>query len=325
MSFESIPGQQRAKRMLQQGLRSGKVSHAYLFIGLAGTGRKQMAMTFAQALRCEQQGDDACGTCLECRKITNGNHPDLYWIQPDGASVKIEQIRELQRQFAYRSVSERPQIYIIEQADKMTVQAANSLLKFLEEPNARIVAILIAENGQALLPTIQSRGQLIPFTPADPAQIIGQLEAEGYPGGLVRCAARLTPGLEACRQMLQSNWFAETRNVVIQLGRDCMHDMPSTLITVQQKFHKSDLAEHIVPLMEMLVLWFKDMVHIQCNRDEDIVYIDQIEWMKKHAFSRDTSVWIRGMERAVETIKRLRYHVHPQLALEQCLIEIQEG
>lgn len=325
MSFETIAGQQRAKRMLQQGLRSGKVSHAYLFIGLAGTGRKQMAAAFAQALRCERQADEACGCCLECRKIVSGNHPDLHWIQPDGASIKIEQIRELQRQFAYRSNSDRPQIYIIEQADKMTVQAANSLLKFLEEPNARIVAILIAENGQALLPTIQSRAQLIPFIPADPGQIAKTLEAEGHPAGLVRCAARLAPGLEACRQMIQSNWFAETRNVVIQLGRDCMTDMPSALITVQQKFHKGDLAEHIVPLMEMLVLWFKDMVHIQCNHEDSIVYIDQIEWMKKHAFSRDISVWIRSMERVVKIMKRLRYHVHPQLALEQCIIEMQEG
>lgn len=325
MSFESIAGQQRAKRMLQQGLRSGKVSHAYLFIGPAGTGRKQLAMAFAKALRCETRELEACGHCLECRKIANGNHPDLHWIQPDGAAIKIEQIRELQKQFAYRSNSDRPQIYIMEQADKMTVQAANSLLKFLEEPNARIVAILIVENGQALLPTIQSRTQLIPFTPLDPAQMTMTLEAEGYPAGLVRCAVQLAPGLEACRQMIQSNWFAETRNVVIQLGRDCMTDMPSALITVQQKFHKSNLAEHIVPLMKMLVLWLKDMVYIQCNQEESIVYIDQIEWMKKYAFSRDTSTWVRAMERVIEMMKRLRYHVHPQLALEQCIIEMQEG
>ncbi len=97
MPFTSIRGQQHAKRLLQNGLRSDTLSHAYIFTGPVGTGRKKMAFALAQAVYCTGMKDDACGTCLECRKVEHGNHPDLHWIEPDGASIKIEQVRELQK------------------------------------------------------------------------------------------------------------------------------------------------------------------------------------------------------------------------------------
>jgi DNA polymerase III subunit delta' len=178
-SFQQIAGQTRAKQLLQNGLRHSKVSHAYIFAGPSGTGRKQMARTFAQALFCETMQDDACGACLSCRKVEHGNHPELFWIEPDGASIKIDQIRELQHQFAYRSAGAGTKIYVIQEADRMTVQASNSLLKFLEEPQSPAVAILITENGQALLPTIQSRAQWVAFTPMAPSDMEQVLTAEG--------------------------------------------------------------------------------------------------------------------------------------------------
>src|SRR5690606_29783848 len=134
MSFQRIPGQEQAKRILQSGLTGNKVSHAYIFHGPAGTGKKALAMAFAKGLLCERRGADSCGECLACRKVDSGNHTSLHLIAPDGASVKIDQIRELQKQFAYRqSAGSGPQVYIVEEADKLTTQAANSLLKFLEE------------------------------------------------------------------------------------------------------------------------------------------------------------------------------------------------
>jgi DNA polymerase-3 subunit delta' len=326
MSFEQIPGQERAKRMLRQNLRSGKVSHAYLFSGPAGTGRLRTALAFAQAILCERQGDDACGECRECRKVLHGNHPDLHRIAPDGATIKIDQIRDLQRQFSYRTSADQTKIYIIEQADKMTIQAANSLLKFLEEPNARIVAILIAENGQALLPTIQSRTQQIPFTTSDPERTAAALIAEGYPAELVRCAVRLAPGMESCRELIQSNGFAEMRNVMLQLGKECVTNRSSSvLLLVQQNAQKSEFSNQIVLLMEMFMLWIKDMISIQYNRTDNVVFADQLEWMTKSAFSRSASAWIRSLESAAEAVKRLRFNANPQLTLEQWLIGLQEG
>ena len=103
MSFQDIIGQDTAKQLLQGGLRRNEISHAYIFSGPPGSGQMEMAMAFVQALFCTRGGDDACGECLECRKVLHGNHPDLSTVKPDGATIKIDQIRDLQRIFSYRS------------------------------------------------------------------------------------------------------------------------------------------------------------------------------------------------------------------------------
>lgn len=324
MSFQQIVGQERVKQMLQNGLRNDKVSHAYLFAGPEGTGRKQMALTFAKALFCTEMKDDSCDQCLECRKVDHQNHPDIHFVAPDGASIKIEQIRELQREFAYRGGGNR-KVYIMEQADKMTVQAANSLLKFLEEPLSPVVAILITENGQAMLPTIQSRSQWVPFTPMDPKQMLQVLVQEGHALPLAQVAVQLASGLGACREIIQQNWFAEIRNVMLQLGKECLTKVPTAMITAQQQLFKGPLAEHLDSLMSMFLLWFKDMIHYQVDRTESIVFIDQLDFISKQAFTRSTDAWVRCMEQAAEVQKRLRANVNPQLAFEQFLVGVQGG
>ncbi|ANE46011.1 ATPase [Paenibacillus swuensis] len=325
MSFGSIIGQERAKKMLQNGLRLGRTSHAYIFSGPSGTGRREMAFALAKAIFCTERTDDACGHCLECRKVEHGNHPDLHYVQPDGTSIKIEQIRNLQKEFAYRATASQSKIYILTEAEKMTVQAANSLLKFLEEPQSAVVAILISENGHALLPTIQSRAQWIPFQPLPPQMMADLLEKEGHSQVLVRSAVHLAAGIDACREIIQLNWFAEIRNVMIQLVKECITRFAAALITAQQKVFKTNLAEHIDTLLQLFVLWFKDMVHIQSGRQDSIVFVDQSEWMAKHAFSRELSYWVGCMEKALELTKRLKFHVNPQLAFEQFVIDIQGG
>lgn len=325
MSFHMIHGQEHAKRMLQNGLKLGKLSHAYIFSGPAGSGRKEMARKLAQAVFCTEKDDDACGGCLECRKVEHGNHPDLHWIQPDGSSVKIEQIRDLQKQFAYRSKTDQKKIYVIEQADKMTVHAANSLLKFLEEPGADVIAILITENGQALLPTIKSRAQWIPFTPRSKEEMTELLCKEGLPSELVRPAVHLAAGLDAARQLIQGNWFAEARNVMLQLARETLTRFPHALLTAQQQVIKTELVERIPVILDLWLLWLKDMIHLRYGRKESVIYIDQAEWMATHAMSRETSYWVSSMEHVLELQKRLRFHANPQLALEKLMIDLQGG
>lgn len=325
MSFQNITGQISAKRMLQNSLRNDKISHAYIFSGPVGTGRKQAAYALAMAIYCSVNKDDACGHCLECRKVEHGNHPDLSYIEPDGASIKIDQIRELQKEFAYRATSSETKIYILDQADKMTVQAANSLLKFLEEPVSRVVAILITENGQALLSTIQSRAQWISFTPMPRVQMEETLLSEGHPAILVYPAVHLTSGLGAARELIQSNLFAEMRSVVIQLVKESLLKFPSSYITLQQKLTKTGLSEKSESLFDLLILWLKDMVRLSLGKKDKIIYIDQLDWMNPVSISRNTKEWIRKIERAVDMRKRLRYHANSQLTLEKMLAAIQEG
>lgn len=322
MSFNDIIGQDVVKQMLQNGLRKENVSHAYLFSGPAGSGQMKTALTFAQAIFCTECKDDACGHCLECRKVEHGNHSDLHLISPDGATIKIDQIRALQRVFSYRSESKNPKVYIIDQADKMTNQAANSLLKFLEEPPIPAVAILIAENGQAMLPTIQSRSQRILFSSLSPEMMFQVLSDEGYPSPLIRCAIHLSSGLEGCRELLEQNTFAEIRNVVLQLGKECIGKGSSPFITAGTRLFKAGLSEHLDILFNLFHLWFKDMLYVQYERHESIVFIDQLEFLTSHASIRTTAQWVSYMDLAAECKKKLRYNVNAQLCLEQFLIGI---
>ncbi|WP_135555166.1 DNA polymerase III subunit delta' [Paenibacillus cymbidii] len=324
MSFATIPGQTRAKQVLQNALRGNRLSHAYIFSGPSGSGRKRTALKLAQAIYCTERTDDACGACLNCRKVEHGNHPDLYIVEPDGASIKIEQIRELQKKFAYRSTSALTKIYILQDADRMTVQAANSLLKFLEEPQTGALAILLTENGNALLPTIRSRAQWVAFVPPDRRTMADALLREGLSPAVVWPAVHLAAGVDAARELAQAEWFAEARNVVLQLAKEAATRFPEALLSVQ-KLVKSELGERLPVLLDMWMLWCKDMVHLHYGRKDHLIYGDQADWMAGQAFSRAAGEWVRWMDRAVETQKRLRFHANPQLALESMLLDIQGG
>jgi DNA polymerase III subunit delta' len=325
MGFQQLSGQDRAKALLQNALASNKIAHAYLFAGPSGSGRREMAYVFAQALFCEMDGNDACGKCLECRKVLHGNHPDLHVIAPDGATVKIDQIRMLQRDLSYRSANAGYKVYIIEGAETMTVPAGNSLLKFLEEPPSPVVAILLAPSAQAVLPTILSRTQLIAFVPGDRVALEAALAQEGKPHLLARAAVNLASGLNASRKLLEENWFADIRNVVIQLGKENPTRFTASLLQAQQQVFKTDLSEHVEILLQLLALWYRDMIYAMTDRHKQMVFPDQEEWISKQAWSRSIQSWVTIMESALTAARRIKAHVAPQLALEQFLVNVREG
>lgn len=325
MGFEQILGQDRVKSLLQSALSTRKIAHAYLFAGPSGSGRREMAQAFAQAIFCESGGADACGHCLSCRKVMHGNHPDLHVITPDGASVKIEQIRALQRELSYRSAGAGYKVYIIEASETMTTQAANSLLKFLEEPPAPVVAILLAPSAQAVLPTILSRSQLVAFTPGDREALEAALVAEGKPPLLSRAAVNLASGLAASRKLVEENWFAEIRSVVIQLGKEHPSRFPANLLQAQQQVFKTELSEHVEILLQLLALWYRDMIYAMTGRQQKMVFPDQGEFIAKTAWARTIDGWVSAMESALMAARRIKAHVPPQLALEQFLVNVREG
>jgi DNA polymerase-3 subunit delta' len=325
LSFQSVIGQEQAKRVLQKGLRTESLSHAYVFSGPKGSGKSQMATLLAQAVYCVNQNGDACGECAECRKVAHGNHPDFHWIRPDGASIKIEQIRDLQKGFSYRSIKDQAKIYVLEDADKMTIQAANSLLKFLEEPVANVIAILLTENGRALLPTIQSRVQWVPFVPHDPGQSVSELMKQGISAALAQPAARLASGLASAEELARDEEFAEARSAMLQLAKEALTRFPQAMLTAQQKVLKGGLSDKLDWILDLWLLLIKDLVQVQCGRKEHIVFVDQLDWLSETAFSRDTAGWVQVMEHIADTRKRLRYHANPQLAVEKLIMDMQGG
>lgn len=327
MTFEHIPGQERIKSLLQAAVRNDSLSHAYLFEGPIGTGRRAMARALAQVLFCTERGEgtSACGACPDCRKLLHGNHTDFIWVQAEGASVKIDQVRELQKEFAYRSSAAHPRVYVIEGAERLTTQAANALLKFLEEPAGNSIAILLAENGQALLPTILSRVQRLTFQPLPSEEMERTLLAEGLQAPLVRLAVRLASGLETARELTQLNWFAEIRNAVLQLAKESQRGFPASVLAAQAAISKSDVSDHLDVLFEVFLIWCKDIVRIQRKQTDSVVFIDQLDWMAKAADTKQASHWIEAMDEALKAKRRLRGHANPQLVLERFLFALQGG
>lgn len=323
---ETLEHQWKAKRILRNAFLQDRISHAYLFEGPSGTGKLASAKAFAKTLFCLQSiAGEACNQCLECRKFDNENQPDLRYIVPEGQSIKIDQIRQLQRDLSYRTTASGRMIYIIEQAEKMTVQAANSLLKFLEEPVSPVVAILITSNSQAILPTIRSRTMSVPFVPLSPELMLEQLIERGASPTLARAAVQLSSGLDGALAILEKNGFAEIRTLVIQLGKESITTYTAAMLTASQKLFKGEYADQIDLVMQLLLLWFKDMTQFQAGRQENLVFIDQLEWISAHAFSRSFAGWVSCMEHVLEADKRIKANVTPQLSIEQLLVKLQEG
>lgn len=325
MGFERIVGQDRAKSLLQYALTSRRIAHAYLFAGPVGSGRREMARAFAQALFCEKGGADACGICLECRKAEHGNHPDYHIVSPDGATVKIEQIRALQRELSKRSIGSGYKVYIIEDAETMTTPAANSLLKFLEEPPSPVVAILLAASAQAVLPTILSRSQLIAFAFGDRELLEKALIAEGRPPLLVRAAVNLAAGLDSSRRLVEEKGFAEIRNVVIQLGRENPARFAASMVYAHQHIFKAELSDQVELVLQLTALWYRDMIYVQTGRQDRLVFPDQSEHLAKTAWARPLQGWVTAMESALTAARKIKANVPPQLALEQFLVSLREG
>lgn len=168
LSFSQIIGQEKAKRFLKQVMAREKMPHAYLFTGIAGVGKTSMAKALAMALNCDSPVEGvSCGNCPSCRKMISGNFPDFISVtrRPDKKNILIEQIKDLNRELRFAPVSGRYRVCLIQQAEIMTVEAANSFLKTLEEPPPGNILILNAVDPRDLLPTIVSRCQRVSFSP----------------------------------------------------------------------------------------------------------------------------------------------------------------
>lgn len=198
-TFASVRGQERAVALLRRYLASGATPGGLLFAGEEGVGKEKAARAFVSALLCRAPGaDGACGSCPDCRLLASGGHPNLLRIVPETHFLRIDEIRALKEELSLKAFSDRPRAAILVPADRMTPQAANALLKTLEEPPPGTHLLLVAHRVSQVMPTIVSRCQRIPFFPL-PAETVVEIlaglpEAEGRSGVEIRLAAALSGG-----------------------------------------------------------------------------------------------------------------------------------
>jgi DNA polymerase III subunit delta' len=325
LSFDRLKHQAGAVRLLKTALAKGRIAHAYCFHGPEGSGKRAAALELAKAVNCENGSLDACDRCSSCRRIEHGNHPDIVTVRPEGTLIKIDQVRALQQQFRYGAPPGVTRVVIMEEADKMRAEAANSLLKFLEEPVSPMIAILITENPDSILPTILSRCQKVRFQEPPPQVRAAQLESEGIPADHARVLAHLH--MEAiCRYKDNLDLFQNLVSRVIEWSREILSGQATALIAAQDEWPRGEDEEDLLPLaVDLYLLWIRDLVHLRLNGHEPAFQGWEKE-MEKQAWLLPPEKLLIAMDNALIAARLLRKsHLQPQAVLEQMVLATQAG
>lgn len=326
MAFSDVVGQEKIAHMFRSALKRGRLGHAYVFSGPDRRGMKQMALELSKAINCTAAGEEACDRCVNCVRIAHGNHPDVHVIAPDGKSVKIEQMRTLQRRAAYHAMEAAMTVVIIEAAETMTLQAANSLLKFLEEPADKVIAILLTENSHALLPTVVSRCQFVPFQYVPSEKLSEQLIDEGMARERAAAAARLASGLEEARQLAKETWFASAMQLTTQLTHAMCEGAGKALIVVQEQLMKSEVGRtHLESFLDLMILWYRDMLNIKLGCSQPLTFLEQTDDLKQQVTKWTEPGLVHAIENLIFAKRELKAHVAPQLVVEGWVLSVQEG
>lgn len=273
MPFDGIIGHDQPKKILRAMLRNNRLAHALLFHGEEGIGKLLMARVLAQATNCDappssEPSDvptDACGICRSCRQIETGSHPDVTILTATGEKGETDQTREIESRFIYRPLIGRRKIVVLNNADLLRQEAANALLKTIEEPPADSLIILVTGRPESLLPTIRSRCQSIRFSPlpidtveATVRRVRGLSETDARFLAMVS-GGRIGLALEADPEALR----AERAEFLQLMSVDRLTGIGS-LFEVCEAVGKS---EHAEAALGWLAAWFRDLVVVKSGGD----------------------------------------------------------
>jgi DNA polymerase III subunit delta' len=325
MSFSNIYGHQKQIGMLQKAMAQQRIGHAYVFSGLAAIGKKTLALEFAQALNCENitQSNDSCGECSSCRKMLHHNHPDVHLVATDAQFLRIEAIRNIQDQMTFKPMEGRRRIFIIDDADKMNEQAANALLKTLEEPSADNFLILITDRPYWLPQTILSRCRHLRFNPL-PAETVAQYftDCRQIEQSKARLLAGLSGGSIGQALELDSEEMIAFRAELSRLLAAASQKDPMSLLTLSS-FLGQDKKE-IKQGLNILNSFFRDaLVYKEAAETSMIInadYLPVITTLAGHLTGEQILQNIARVEKSNETIEM---NVNKSLTLEAMAFKLQ--
>lgn len=266
--FETPKQQKFLANYFASLLKQNQLVHAYLLTGPTGSGKRSLALWVAAGLFClhPETTGSPCGKCAECQRILTGNHPDVIDVVPDGSSVKVEQTRFLKAEFSKSGVEGRRKVIILESAEKLTISAANSLLKFIEEPSGQMTFFLLAQNVNQLLPTIVSRCQLLKMVIPSETQRSQLFAQAGISASKSDLLAGLTVDLQVAKQLDQTGAVYQLSDKLIEwylkiLSKDWLSvvDVQSQIMPIVVEKKDQQL------LLELLELLVKDLINWMVN------------------------------------------------------------
>lgn len=324
MPFSSLVGNERIKRLLQRAVTEGRISQGLIFAGQRGVGKHQFALALAQAINCENpKNGDACNKCLSCRKISSHEHPDVHTISPDGQFIKIGQMRELSQEAQYRPYEGRRRVYIIDDAERLREEAANSILKTLEEPPESSLILLVTSKPYALLETIRSRCQMLSFAPLTSTELEIYLKANyKRPAEETRMLARLARGSIGRTLEIDLGVYREKRAMMLELiealaiTRDAVK-LLSAAEHLGRKLEKDEFENHL----DVLVVLLADLFHLKLGEPADSLtnsdIAPRLERIADALTLEQIIEWVGKIEQVLQSLAR---NVNRQLAMEAMLM-----
>ena len=319
---QQIVGHEQIITQLRHAIQSSRVAGAYLFVGPAGVGKETVAIHFAKSINCLELGENPCGTCLSCRKTDAGNHPDLQIVGPSGAWIRIDQIRELQKRIVFRPFEGVRKIAILREAERMNLEAANCLLKTLEEPPAESVLILLTTNLDALLPTIRSRCQIIKFNPLPPNELARYLNEQFQLGEREALSVATLAGGVVGKALANLN----SRNAEeSETGQPADEGIPE-ILTTTDRLAVFRIAEHYgddPDRLDVLAEWYRDLLLLHQDVSPDLlVHTYHVEALRQ-LVPRYSRLRLQAAIKTIfETKNALSRNINATLALEVMTLKL---
>lgn len=328
LSFHDIIGHEQIKEHFQKAIANNKVSHAYILTGEAGMGRKSLANAFALTLLCEKGKSEPCMECHACKQVLSGNHPDLIYVEHEKpGSIGVDDIRkQINDTIMVRPYSSYYKIYIVDEAEKMTQQAQNALLKTIEEPPSYAVIILLTTNQDAFLPTILSRCVQLKLKPLKDFVVksyltehmqIAEADADIY-------AAFARGNLGRAIALASSEDFNLMRQEVLHLLKHVKDADISELLDYIRKLKEDNLD--IYECLDFMQLWYRDVLLYKVTKDINLLVFKD-EYQSINEISQVSGY--DGLEQILDAIDKARVrldaNVNMDLAMELMLLVMKEN
>ena len=326
--FTDIIGQEQLKEHLQNAISMNKVSHAYIINGERSSGKEFIAKVFAAALQCETGGVEPCGECHSCKQALSGNQPDIIFVSHDKPNtIGVEDIRaQINNDIVIKPYSSPRKVYIMNEGEKMTVQAQNALLKTLEEPPEYAVILILTANVDSLLPTILSRCVVLNMKPVPDNKVkkylMEVLAVPDYKANI--CVAFARGNIGKAKMLATSEEFEKVKEEAVTLVK-YINDMEiSEIVKAIKKIseYKFDVTDYL----DILSVWYRDVLLFKATKDANsLIFKDEIQYIRKVA-DRSTYEGIETIVKALQQAKRrLDANVNFDLTMELLLLTIQEN
>ncbi len=326
--FKDIIGQEQIKEHLQNALTTKKVSHAYIINGEKSSGKEYIAKVFAMALQCERGELEPCQECHACKQALSDNQPDIIRVGHEKPNtISVDDIRaQINNDVAIKPYSSPYKIYIVNEAEKMTQQAQNAILKTLEEPPEYAVILLLTSNVNALLPTILSRCVVLNMKPVGDEKVrkflMEELKVPDYKADV--CVAFARGNIGKAKALASSEDFENIKNEVLSLLKYIqdmeLHEIVAAIKKISE--YKLEIGDYF----DIMAIWYRDVLLFKATKDANhLVFREELGALRKCA-QRSSYEGIETIINALDTAKRrLDANVNFELVMELLLLTIKEN